>query len=211
MVIAMLKNYSKIKNIILPNKKINYFVFSVISIGFITGCIFLMLISNSDKEIVLNSVKNFVININPNRLEILKNVSIINFIYIILLIIFSLSLIGSILNIFIIYFKSFILGFTISSLVLTYNLKSIPIIISYLLPSQLLNLFIIYILGIYSLLFSFKIIRQVIYKKDNYIKIFIRKYIIIIIICLIITIISTIFESFIFPLLIDLIKNILKY
>ena len=211
MVIAMLKNYSKIKNIILPNKKINYFVFSVISIGFITGCIFLMLISNSDKEIVLNSVKNFVININPNRLEILKNVSIINFIYIILLIIFSLSLIGSILNIFIIYFKSIILGFTISSLVLTYNLKSIPIIISYLLPSQLLNLFIIYILGIYSLLFSFKIIRQVIYKKDNYIKIFIRKYIIIIIICLIITIISTIFESFIFPLLIDLIKNILKY
>lgn len=207
----MLKKYSKIKSIILPNKKLNYFVFSIISIGFITGCIFLMLISETDKKIVIDSVKNFITNINPNRLELLKNISIINFIYVILLIVFSLSIIGSILNVFIIYFKSFILGFTISSLFLGYSYKAIPLIISYILPSQLINLFIIYILGIYSLLFSYKLLGQVINKKDNYIKIFIRKYIIIIFICLILTIISTICESFIFPLIIELIKSIIKY
>lgn len=207
----MLKKYSKIKSIILPNKKLNYFVFSIISIGFITGCIFLMLISETDKKTVLNSVNNFVNNINPNSLEILKNISIINFMYIFLLIIFSLSIIGSVLNILIIYFKSFILGFTISSLFITYNLKSIPISISYLVPSQLINLFVIYILGIYSLLFSYKLLGQVINRKDNYIKLFIRKYSIIIVICIILTIISTICESFIFPLIINLLKSIIKY
>ena len=207
----MLKKYSKIKSIILPNKKLNYFVFSLISIGFITGCVFLMLISDTDKKIVLESVNNFINNINPNSLEIFKNISIINFIYIFLLIIFSLSIIGSILIIIIIYFKSFILGFTMSSLFVSYNLKSIPISISYLFPSQLINLFVIYILGIYSLLFSYKLLGQVINKKDNYIKLFIRKYLIIIVICVLLTIISTISESFIFPLIIKLLKNIIKY
>lgn len=207
----MLKKYSKIKSIILPNKKLNYFVFSIISIGFITGCIFLMLISETDKKIVLESINKFIYNINPNSLEILKNISIINFMYIFLLVIFSLSIIGSILNVIIIYFKSFILGFAISSLFITFNLKSIPISISYLVPSQLINLFVIYILGIYSLLFSYKLLGQVINKKDNYIKLFIRKYFIIIVICIILTIISTIFESFIFPLIVNLLKNIIKY
>ena len=207
----MLKKYSKIKSIILPNKKLNYFVFSIISIGFITGCIFLMLISENDKKIVIESVNNFINNNNLNSLEIIKNISIINFMYILLLIMFSLSIIGSILNIIIIYFKTFILGFAISSLFITYNLKSIPISIFYLLQSQLINLFVIYILGIYSLLFSYKLLGQVINKKDNYIKLFIRKYLIIIVICIILTIISTICESFIFPLIVNLLKNILKY
>lgn len=207
----MLKKYSKIKSIILPNNNLNYFVFSIISIGFITGCIFLMLISETDKKIVIDSVKNFVTNINPNKLELLKNISIINYFYVLLLIIFSLSIIGSILNVFIIYFKSFILGFTISSLFLGYSYKAIPLIFSYILPSQLINLFVIYILGIYSLLFSYKLLVQVINKNNNYIKLFIKKYLIIIIISLILTIISTICESFIFPLFIEFIKAIIKY
>lgn len=207
----MLKKYSKIKSIILPNKNLNYFVFSVISIGFITGCIFLMLISENDKKMVIDSVNNFINNINSNNLEIFKNINIINFTYILLLIIFSLSIIGSVLNVILIYFKSFILGFTISSLFITYNLKSVPISISYLFFGQLMNLFVIYILGIYSLLFSYKLLRQIVNRKDTYIKLYIRKYLIIIVTCIILTFIATISESFIFPLMIKLLKSIIKY
>lgn len=207
----MLKKYYKIKNIILPNKTLNFFVFSIISIGFITGAIFLILISNVDKKIVIDTVNNFINNVNPNGIEILKNVSIINFIYIVLLILFSLSIIGCIINVIIIYFKSFILGFTISSLFLAYNLKAIPISFCYIMFSQFINLFVIYVLGIYSFLFSSKLLGQVINKKSIPLKPFIKKYLIIILICLILTFISTICESFIFPLLINLLKKIIKY
>ena len=86
----MLKKYLKFKSIILPYNNLNFFVFSIISIGFITGCLFLVLISESDKKVVVDSIKNFIDNINPNKLELLKNVGLINFIYLILLIIFSL-------------------------------------------------------------------------------------------------------------------------
>lgn len=207
----MLKKYSKFKSIILPNNKLNYFVFSIISIGFITGCIFLLLISESDKKIIISSLNNFINNINDNSLELLKNIGLINLCYIFLLIIFSLSIIGNVLNITIIYFKSFILGFTISSIFFTFGIKGIFLSIIYLIPSNIINLFVIYLLGIYSLMFSYKLIGQLFNKKNNYIKIFIKKYIFIIIICLLLTILSTAFETFIFPLLLKLLKNIIKF
>ena len=163
----MLKKYSKFKSIILPNNKLNHFVFSIISIGFITGCIFLLLISESDKKVIICSLNNFVNNMNNNSLELLKNIGLINLCYIFLLIVFSLSIIGNLLNVIIIYFKSFILGFTISSIFFVYGIKGFLLAIIYLIPSNIINLFVIYLLGIYSLMFSYKLVGQLFNKKNN--------------------------------------------
>lgn len=204
----MLKKYMKLKSIILPNKKINYFVLVLIVIGFISGCIFLNVISKNDKELVISSIKTFFNSLsNKNSIDTLKNVGIINFVYIILLWLLSFSLVGIILNIFVIYFKSFILGFTISSIIYTYKFKAIIACIFYILPSQLLNLFVIYILGIYSIIFSLSLVGQI-FKKNINLKITFRKYFYILLISSIITIISSITEAFLFPILLQLVSKL---
>ena len=97
---------TKIKNIIttiIPNKKINYFTFIVVTLGIVTGSIFLVLINQNDKSSVITQITNFMSNINTNNIDsvqALKNSLFNNFVYIILIWILGMSIIGIIFNVF---------------------------------------------------------------------------------------------------------------
>ena len=65
----MIKKYTNIKKIILPSKKINLFVISVLFLGVIAGGIFVNLIGMNDRNLVIDKIKMFIENIEGNNLD----------------------------------------------------------------------------------------------------------------------------------------------
>ena len=135
--------------IIMPNKKINLFVIFMLILGIISGCIFLMTIKDADKDIIINQINNFIKNINDNQINNNRgflNSLYENYIYIFLVWILGTSIIGIIINIFLIYFKGFIYGFTISSFYIVFKYKGLLLSFIYVFPTIIINLIMITIL-----------------------------------------------------------------
>lgn len=197
----------KIISTIIPNKKINYFTFFIITLGIISGSIFLIIINQTDKTSVIEQITNFMNNINNNNInnvQALKNSLFNNFTYVMLIWILGMSIIGIIFNIFFIYIKGFVIGFSISSLIYVYGVKGILASFIYIFPHQILNIFIIIILGIYSIMFTNNLYKVILGNRNTGIRNFIKKYLYILLISIIITIISSLIETFFTPALFKL-------
>jgi len=197
--------------LILPNKKVNLFVIFIVVLGIISGSLFLMVLNENDKSEVINEISTFMANINTNNINNLnsfKNSLIEGMILIILSWILGMSIIGVIFNIFFIYMKSFTIGFSISSFILVYKYKGILSSLIYVIPSQLINILIILILGVYTLLFS-KYLFKMIFLKDKTVNLgkFFKKYVLVFGICIILCVISSLCEAYLLP---SLLKVIIK-
>ena len=197
--------------LILPNKKVNLFVIFIVILGIISGSLFLMVLNENDKSEVINEISTFMANINTNNINNLnsfKNSLIEGMILIILSWILGMSIIGVIFNIFFIYMKSFTLGFSISSFILVYKYKGILSSLIYVIPSQLINILIILILGVYTLLFS-KYLFKMIFLKDKTVNLgkFFKKYVLVFGICIILCLVSSLCEAYLLP---SLLKVIIK-
>lgn len=197
--------------LILPNKKLNLFVIFIVILGIISGSLFLMVLNDNDKSEVINEISTFMTNINTNNINNLnsfKNSLIEGMILIILSWILGMSIIGVIFNIFFIYMKSFTIGFSISSFILVYKYKGILSSLVYTVPSQLINILIILILGVYTLLFS-KYLFKMIFLKDKTVNLgkFFKKYVLVFGICIILCVISALCEAY---LLSSLLKVMIK-
>lgn len=197
--------------LILPNKKVNLFVIFIVILGIISGSLFLMVLNENDKSEVINEISTFMANINTNNINNLnsfKNSLIEGMILIILSWILGMSIIGVIFNIFFIYMKSFTIGFSISSFILVYKYKGILSSLIYVIPSQLINILIILILGVYTLLFS-KYLFKMIFIKDKTVNLgkFFKKYVLVFGICIILCVISALCEAYLLP---SLLKVIIK-
>lgn len=207
----MIKKYNNIKSIIVPNKKINFFVISILFLGIITGAIFANIIGINDRTLVIDKIKLFIDNINTNTLNSIlafKNSISTNMIYIILIWILGMTLLGIIFNIFLLFLKSFILGFSLASFIITYSYKGIILSSLYLLFGQLLNIIVILLLSIYSIMFTIKMLNQIFKNnQNNNILKFFKNYSIILITSILISVISSLSESFLLP---SLIKIIIK-
>lgn len=197
--------------LILPNKKVNLFVIFIVVLGIISGSLFLMVLNDNDKSEVINEISTFMANINTNNINnfnSFKNSLIEGMILIILSWILGMSIIGVIFNIFFIYMKSFTIGFSISSFILVYKYKGILSSLIYVIPSQLINILIILILGVYTLLFS-KYLFKMIFLKDKTVNLgkFFKKYVLVFGICIILCVISSLCEAYLLP---SLLKVIIK-
>ena len=197
--------------LILPNKKVNLFVIFIVILGIISGSLFLMVLNENDKSEVINEISTFMTNINTNNINNLnsfKNSLIEGMILIILSWILGMSIIGVIFNIFFIYMKSFTIGFSISSFILVYKYKGILSSLVYTVPSQLINILIILILGVYTLLFS-KYLFKMIFIKDKTVNLgkFFKKYVLVFGICIILCLVSSLCEAYLLP---SLLKVMIK-
>lgn len=205
----MINKYTRIKNIIFPSKKINFTVISILILGVISGAIFSNIIDLNDKKLVLDKIQLFISNIDTqsiNNIESFKNSIITNLSYSIIIWILGMTIIGIIINIFLLYLKGFIFGFTLSAFILTYSYKGMILSILYTLFGQLLNLVVIMILSIYSIMFTFNFVKQIIKSKYNMnIPKYFKNYSLIFLITIIISLISSISEAFVFPTLIKII------
>jgi len=203
----MKKQASKFRKIILPKRKLNIFITSIIILGVILGSLFLLFINKEDKSLVINQITNFFTNINNDKLNLFdafKNSIISNFMYLIVIFVLGLSIIGIPLVIFLVFFKGFIFGFSISSIILVYNYKGIIGSLLYVFPHHIINLIILIIIGVYSVSFSKNLLESIFKRKNISYKNILKRYLIILIIALVTSVITSSIEVFISPLLIKL-------
>ena len=204
----MIKKYTRISNIILPNKKINFLAISILFLGFIFGAIFAVIINTNDKTIVMEKINLFINNINNGQIDSIltfKNSISINLLYIFIIWILGLALLGVIFNLFILFIKSFVVSFGMAAFILTFSYKGVILSSIYLLFGQLINIFIVLILTIYSMMLSSKLL-ALIFKNNNSLNIrhFLKNYSLILLFSVIISIISSLSEAFLLPALIKL-------
>ena len=194
----------KLKKIIKYDKKIMTFLNVIAIVGIIAGSIFMIVLSKNDKETVLNSIKDFfdkLINNKFNFVGTLKNTLISNFLFSFIIWVIGISVVGVLIVIFIIFYKSFTLGFTISSIIYTYSIKGTFLAFIYVFPHLVINLLILLYLSSYSIKLSIILIKSIL-KKDNLnFKAFINNYSKVFLISIIFLIVTSLYESFIAPII----------
>ena len=212
MVILMKKQKIKLSDIILPSKRINCFVVTIMILGVISGSIFLISLNSTDKINTINQIKTFITNIDNNSINnglALRNSLITNYVFDGLIWIFGLTIIGIVFNVFLTYIKGFTVGFSISSIILSYKYKSIPFALLYVFPCQIFNIFVICMLTIYSIMFTKNLLYVIVSKKGNNNLMF-KRYFVIFIICIMISFLSSILEVYLFPNMLKIIISLYR-
>lgn len=194
------------KKIILKNsnrkqKKLYLILIGLALISFIIGIIFIFFVSKDNKEYIKECLEIYFNNQNTSISLFFKSLYN-NFLYIIIIWILGISIIGIPIIIIMYLFKSFIFGFSISSIINSFGYKGIFIGLIDLLPNKLIYFVVLLLITFYSLSFSYKIIKNLFFKKPVNLKEAMNKYFKILIICLSISLIISIYEVFIESLLI---------
>lgn len=198
----MNKKMNKVLSVILPNKKTNLFVLFVLILGIISGSIFLVVLSETDKNNVINQITTFFNNINANNINNLtafKNSIIENILFIIIVWLLGMSIIGIFINVFLVYLKGFIMGFSISSFILVFKAKGVLASFIYVFPTCMINILIIVILGSYSIMFTSALFKQILSKGNTNLLRMFKKYAFILVIVIILTLFSSVSESYLIP------------
>ena len=208
----MKKILDKLKSYLRVNNKLFLFLSILLVIGIIAGSIFSVTITDNDTELVNNYLINYLTSIKNGELLFLDSfVSTVlsNLIVVILIWIFGISIIGIPVIFLIFFYKSFILGFTIGSILLNYKIKGILFSIIYVFPHHIINLLMLMIFIVYAYVVSLKIINAVFKRTEVNFKPITYKYLSILGIVLITILLTSFYSSFIVPRLLKLIIPIM--
>jgi stage II sporulation protein M len=209
----MNKLWQKIKYEVIKDKKIYLFLFIILIIGIITGSLFINILNTEDKTLVINEITNFFKQIKSNDINYtiaLKNSFSSNLLYIILIWLLGISIIGIPIIVFIVFIKGFIIGFSVSSIILQYKFWGILGAITYIFPHVIINTLIILLLSCYALYFSFYLFWAIIKKRNINFKDIINKYSYLMLISIILIIITSLIEVFVSPYIIKLFLTFIK-
>lgn len=207
-----MKLLDKLLNNIRFDKKYVLFSLILVILGIITGSLFIVILNSTDKNLVIEYISSFIDNIKNssiNNLDLLKNALISNYIVIFLLLIVGFTSFLFPINVLVLFYKSFIIGFSLSSFILTYGIKGSLLSIFYILPHLLINILIFCLLTAFTLKISINMIKCVIKRKDVNMRGYFNKYLSIIIMSIIIITLTSLYEANIAPYLLKLIVNLI--
>jgi stage II sporulation protein M len=201
------------KNSILKQKKIYVFLIGLVVISTISGMLFWFIISNNDKLLVTNELTSFFNcikdGVSINYFGSLLNSITTNLIYIILIWLLGISIIGLPIILFMITVKSFIVGFSISSIIAIYGFKGLLGALVYIFPHQIIFLLLLILLGFYSVSFCIKLFKYLFLKQIINFKVAMKRYLQILLISISVSIFLSLFETFISTYLIKLFTTII--
>lgn len=207
----MKKQMDKLKTKTTSNKKIIVFLVGLFLIGLIAGSIFITIISKSDQALVKEYIKEFVNKADKNKLnylEALKNASLSNGLFIVIVWLLGFSIIGIPIVIFMYFSKAFILGFSLSSFILQYKFKGLLLALIYFFPHHVVNILAYTLIMIYSLKISFILVNSIIKKKTISFKAIMNRYLIVFAVSIGMVIVASLYECFVVPFLI---KNLIGF
>ena len=202
-------NMDKFIKIFKVKNRIMLFFIVLFIVGIIAGSLFTTFLSISDKEIVINYMNEYFNNLdNINYLETLKSSISSNLLYTLVIWVLGISIIGIPL-IFVIFISiAFILGFSISAIVLNFGFNGILISLAYIFPFEIINAFIFAFLSMYAFVFSINLIRNLFKSCNIDMKLLFSKYKNILFVSLIIILLSTLLGNFLTPIIIKSILNL---
>lgn len=194
-------NVRRAKNNIMKQKKIYLFLIGLMIVALLVGILFWFVISSEDRLLVTNDLTSFFNSIKDgnsiNYWASLLNSIITNLIYIVLIWLLGISIIGLPIILFMLAMKSFIVGFSISSIVSIYGFKGLLGAFTYTFPHQIVFLLLLVLLSFYAVSFCIKLFKYLFLKQVINFKDAMRKYLKILIISCLTAIVISLFETFI--------------
>lgn len=187
-------------NKIRQNKLVTLLIIIMI-ISIILGILFPAIITKEDKSLIIDSVKTFISGIKQNNINYLSGIlqSISNNSLVTILVwILGISIIGIPLILLIIFFKGFLIGFSFTSILITYGISGIIKAIIYTLPN-IGNLLATFLLGYYAITFSIMIFKNIFKKENRNWQPIVKRYIKIGLFFLIFSILISLVECFLIP------------
>ena len=192
----------KAKKSITNQKKKYLFLTTIISIGILSGILFIFFISKEDKSLVKTELTTFFTYIQTNDIHYLTaftNSLFSNLTYLVIIWILGISIAGIPIIIFLLFFKGFILGFSFSAVIANYGVKGILLSMAYQLPHALLLLIIFLLIGFYAINFSIRLFRNLFLKEQINLGPYFKRYNQIAIISIIGILICSLLETFLSP------------
>lgn len=198
---------SKYRNEYNKNKKRRLFkillIITIVSV--VLGVFYVAVISKADKTLLKSSFDQFFSSVKENhynQIDALIKSFLSNVLLTLLIWTLGISIIGIPVSIIYLIFKSFVFGFSLSSMIYTYGLKGIIPSLIYSFP-LFINLVIIFLLTFYAVNFSKKLYLFLFKKKDIPLTRMVQTYSKFLLFLLIIMTISCILSSYIVPTLIN--------
>ena len=196
----------KLKQLIKKNNKSILFLFILIIIALLSGAILNIMLNDSDKQLVQESINQFFTNLNSlNYIETIKTGTINHSIFILFIWILGFSIIGIPIILFSFFYKVFVLGFSITSIISIYGFKGCLIAVAYVFPHHILNIINYIFLTIISLKVSFSLLYAIIKKRKIDFKPIINQYLLSLIISIVLGIVSVLAEVYLMPFLLQFI------
>ena len=195
------------------SKNLFVFLFVLVIVGIAAGSFFASILGEEDKRLVLEYLNNFFNNSLNNNLEYNEsffNTLIFTLGYALIVWLLGISVIGFILVIGFLFIKSFIIGFSIGSLIINFKFKGILFSIGYVFPHHIINLFIYIILSGFALCVSIRIIRAFSGKKELDFTNVINKYSLVLGFSLIVLTPTSLYEVYGMPFIMNFLINLLN-
>ena len=190
----------KLKSIFKVNKRIMVFLFLFFIVSIVFGSILPLFLNESDKLLVSNYLSNFVSEIvSYNGLSLLLNGLYSNLGLCFVIFVLGVSIVGVLFVLVLFFLKGFILGFSVSSIIINYGFKGVLFGFIYLFPHQIINMFLLSVLTCYSISFSIKFILYLFKKYDFNIRASFRKFFVVFSLCSIFITLCVLYESFLLP------------
>ena len=190
------------------------FLIIIVIIGIITGILFSNILSMEDNRLVTNKITEYFNNLkNDVPIDYFKNLITslkINLLCISAIWILGLSIIGLLLNNFILFFKSFVLGFSIGSIINIYLYNGLILSFLYVFPSLLINIIVFLIMTYFANDIGIKLFNLLFKKKEIKFSLIIKRYSKILLCLSIVLIVSSLIETFIMPFMIKLFSFLIK-
>lgn len=204
-------NVNKLFKIILKdvkhNKRVYISLIAVVIIGLVFGSLFITILSHDDKTLLTSEISTYFNMIKDNKYNmnayLFSNFN--NILYAFILWILGISVIGLPIIICMLFYKTFTLAFTVTSLIYHFKIEGMLISFIYIFPHLIINLIIYFILTYYSFNMSLKIIRVIFNKEDFSVKRHFKKYAFILAISIVMLVITASYEAYIMPYIIKLI------
>lgn len=194
-------NVGKIKK----NKLLLWLVIITV-ISFILGCLFIAILSKDNQELVKTSINSYFSGIKEGNFQYLKSLYSVltsNLFFNLFIWIMGISIIGIFIGILMLIYKSFIVGFSFTSILYTYGYKGIIMGVIYIIP-EVINLFLVFVVSYYSIRFSTLLFNYLFKKKDYNRLVVIKRYIKILLVVGFLIIINSVIIVFLIP-------NLLKF
>lgn len=183
----------------LIDKRIIKTLVIVFVLGFIGGILFLILTNKLDKLIIKNEIEEYFNLYKDNKiigLDNLINSFKNNITYITIILVSNIVFVLCPLTYFVNFYKGFLIGFLMSSIILTFKFKGIFYSLLVLIPHQLLMNLLIIIYSSIMIKFAFKLFNAYKNKENINIRLFTEKILILFMGDLFITLISSLLEIY---------------
>ena len=185
------------KDSLKEQKKLYLLLIGLALISLIFGIIFIFFISKDNVSLINKEIEEYFLSNNKDSLGLFLKALFNNFIYILIIWLFGISIFGVFISIIIMMFKFFLFGFSFVSIISTYGFKGLLISLLHMFPHQLLFLIILLLMTFYAYSFSLKLFKHLFLKKSINFREAMNKYLRVLLFSLVVSLFISLYDGFI--------------